>query len=62
MVGRMDTCVRMAEFLHCPPETIAALLMAVLQYKIETFSFSFQRANGSNGHSTGLGSALSASL
>ena len=25
--GRMNTCIRMAEFLHCPPETIQTLLI-----------------------------------
>ena len=25
--GRMDTCIRMAESLHCSPETITALLI-----------------------------------
>ena len=25
--GRMDTCIRMAESLHCPPETITTLLI-----------------------------------
>ena len=25
--GRMDTCVCMAEFLHCSPETITTLLI-----------------------------------
>ena len=26
--GRMDTCICMAEFLHCPPENIRTLLIA----------------------------------
>ena len=26
--GRMDTCVCMAESLHCPPETITTLLIS----------------------------------
>ena len=26
-LGRMDTCICMAESLHCPPETITALLI-----------------------------------
>ena len=26
--GRMDTCIRMAESLHCLPETITALLIS----------------------------------
>ena len=25
--GRMDTCICMAEFLHCPPENVRTLLI-----------------------------------
>ena len=28
--GRMDACVCVAEFLHCPPETIATLFINVI--------------------------------
>ena len=28
--GRMDTCTCMAESLHCPPETITALLIGYI--------------------------------
>ena len=34
--GRMDTCICMAESLHCPPETITTWLAAILQYKIKS--------------------------
>ena len=35
---RMDTCIRMAESLHCPPETITALLIGYNpQYEIKRF-------------------------
>ena len=36
--GRMDTCVCMAESLHCSPETITALLTGYnSQYEIKSF-------------------------
>ena len=28
--GRMDTCIRMAESLHCSPETITVLLISLV--------------------------------
>ena len=31
--GRLDTCICMAESLCCLPETVTALLSAILQYK-----------------------------
>ena len=37
--GRMDAWIRVAESLYCSPETITALLSALLQYKIKSFSF-----------------------
>ena len=35
--GRMDTCIWMAESLHCLPETIRTFFIAILQYKIKSF-------------------------
>ena len=35
----MDTCIYVAESLCCSPETITALLSAILQYKIKSFFF-----------------------
>ena len=35
--GRMDTCICMAESLHCSPETIKTLLITIPQYKIKKF-------------------------
>ena len=34
--GRMDTCICMAEFLCCLPETITTLLISLFQYKIKS--------------------------
>ena len=31
-VGRLDTGICMAEYLHCPPETITTLLIGYTQY------------------------------
>ena len=31
--GRINTCICMAESLCCPPETLTALLLGILQYK-----------------------------
>jgi len=35
--GRMDTCLYMAESLHCSPATVTALLISYIQYKIKMF-------------------------
>ena len=32
--GRMDTCVCMAESVHCSPETTTILLISYIQYKM----------------------------
>ena len=38
--GRMDTCIFMAESLHCSPETITKLLITPVQNKkFKRFSF-----------------------
>ena len=34
--GRMDTCICMAESLHCLPETITALLIGYAPIKIKS--------------------------
>ena len=36
-LGEMDTCIRIAESLCHPPETITTLLITILQYKINFF-------------------------
>ena len=35
--GRVDTCVRLSEFLCCPPQAITILFSARPQYKIKSF-------------------------
>ena len=37
VLGRMDTCICMAEFLCCSPETITTLFITVPQDKIKSF-------------------------
>ena len=34
--GRVDTCICMAEFLYCLPETITILLIGYTPYKIKS--------------------------
>ena len=34
--GRVDTCICMAEFLYCIPETITILLIGYTPYKIKS--------------------------
>ena len=33
--GRMDTCIRMAESLHCPPETITTLFISYTHHGLQ---------------------------
>ena len=33
--GRMDTCIWMAESLHCSPDTITTLLIYKINYKMQ---------------------------
>ena len=33
--GRMGTCIRKTESLHCPPETTTMVLTRYTQYKIK---------------------------
>ena len=35
--GRMDTCICMAESLHCPPETITAFLISYTPIQSKKF-------------------------
>ena len=36
-LGRMDSCICMAESLHCSPEIITTMLISSIQYKIKKF-------------------------
>ena len=33
----MDTCICMAESLHCSPELITTLLVGICEYKVKSF-------------------------
>ena len=39
--GRVDTCICMAEFLYCIPETITILLIGYTPYKIKSLKKEF---------------------
>ena len=39
--GRMDTCIPMAESLHCSPEAITTLLTGYTMIKNKVFCFFF---------------------